>query len=341
LIKKNELDIRDATNRESRMFPLKLIAAAALIAASLPASAQTYPVRPITLIIPFAAGGPQDVLGRLLAQRMTELLGQQVVVENVGGAGGINGTKRVRDAQPDGYTMGIGSVGTHAHNQTLFRKPHYDASADFAPLALIAESPAVLIARKTLPPTTLPEFISYTKANQAKMQYGSPGAGASSHIACVIFNHAIGVNPTHIPYRGGGPAMQDLIAGNIDYQCDQIVTAKPQIEGGSIKGIAILTKERSPVLPDLPTAIEQGTNVQAYAWTALFMPKRTPDAIVQTLNKAAVETLHTPAVRKRIEGLGSAVVVDERTTPQYLAGFVKSEIEKWAGPIKASGVTMD
>jgi tripartite-type tricarboxylate transporter receptor subunit TctC len=149
------------------------------------------------------------------------------------------------------------------------------------------------------------------------------------------------VSPTHIPYRGGGPAMQDLIAGNIDYQCGQIVTAKPQVDGKSIKGIAILTKERSPVMPNLPTALEQGTDVQAYAWTALFLPKRTPDAIVQTLNKAVVQTLHTPSVRKRIEELGSVVVSDDRTSPQYLAGFVKSEVEKWAGPIKASGVSMD
>jgi tripartite-type tricarboxylate transporter receptor subunit TctC len=303
--------------------------------------AQTYPTRPMTMIVPFAAGGPQDVLGRLMAQRMSEILGKQIVVENIGGAGGVTGSKRVADAQPDGYTMGIGSVGTHAHNQTLYKRPAYDAAADFTPVALIAETPSVLITRKDLPANNFQEFVAYTKENQARMQFGSPGAGASSHIACVVLNHIIGVSPTHVPYRGGGPAMQDLIGGRIDYQCDQIVTAKPQIDASSVKGLAILTKERSPVLPNLPTAIEQGTNVEAYAWTALFLPRRTPDAIVQTLNNAVVQALHTPTVRMRILELGSTVASDERATPQYLAGFVKSEIEKWAGPIKASGVSMD
>jgi tripartite-type tricarboxylate transporter receptor subunit TctC len=321
----------------------RMIAATLLVAAAAPAPAmaQTYPSRPMTMVVPFAAGGPQDVLGRLVAQRLSEMLGHQVVVENIGGAGGINGSKRVADARPDGYTMGIGSVGTHAHNQTLYKKPPYDAATDFTPVALIAETPVVLIARKDLPPNTFPEFITYTKANQAKMQYGSPGAGASSHIACVVLNSIIGVNPTHVPYRGGGPAMQDLIGGRIDYQCDQIVTAKPQIDAGTVKAIAILTKERSPAIPNLPTALEQGTDVQTYAWTALFLPRRTPDPIVQTLNKAVVETLRTPLVRTRIDELGSVVVSDDRMSPQYLAGFIKSEIEKWAGPIKASGVSMD
>ena len=321
---------------------IKVIAAAAALAGLIaPAAAQNYPTRPMSMIVPFAAGGPQDVLGRLMGQRMSEILGQQVIVENIGGAGGVNGSKRVADARPDGYTMGIGSVGTHAHNQTLYKKPAYDASADFSPVALIAETPVTLITRKDLPANNFKEFVTYTKANQAKMQFGSPGAGASSHIACVVLNHIIGVNPTHVPYRGAALAMQDLIGGRIDYQCEQIVTAKPQIDGGSIKGLAILTKERSPVLPNVPTALEQGFDIQTYAWTALFLPKRTPDAIVQTLNKAVVQALHTPTVRARIVELGSTVVSDERATPQYLAGFVKSEIEKWAGPIKASGVSMD
>jgi tripartite-type tricarboxylate transporter receptor subunit TctC len=321
---------------------IRVIAAAVALASLIaPAAAQTWPARPMTMIVPFAAGGPQDVLGRLMAQRMSEILGQQIIIENIGGAGGVNGSKRVADARPDGYTMGIGSVGTHAHNQTLYKRPAYDASADFAPVGLIAETPVTLITRKDLPANNFPEFVAYSKANQAKMQFGSPGAGASSHIACVVLNHIIGIDPTHVPYRGAALAMQDLIGGRIDYQCEQIVTAKPQIDGGSIKGLAILTKERSPVLPNLPTALEQGFDIQTYAWTALFLPKRTPDAIVATLNNAVVQALHTPAVRTRIVELGSTVVSDERATPQYLAGFVKSEIEKWAGPIKASGVSMD
>jgi len=305
------------------------------------ARAQSYPGRPMTMIVPFAAGGPQDVLGRLMAQSMSQILGQQIIVENVGGAGGVTGSKRVADAEPSGYTMGIGSVGTHAHSQTLYKKPLYDASADFTPVALIAETPVTLIARKDLPPNNFREFVAYTRANQARMQFGSPGAGASSHIACVVLNHVIGVNPTHVPYRGGAPAMQDLIGGRIDYQCDQIVTSKPQIEAGAVKALAILTRERSPVLPDLPTALEQGFDVQTYAWTALFLPRGAPNAIVHTLNDAVLQALHAPTVRTRILELGSVAVSDERATPEYLAGFIKSEIEKWAGPIKASGVSMD
>jgi len=315
--------------------------AAALPALSRLAWAQAYPTRPMTMIVPFAAGGPQDVLGRLLAQRMGEILRQSVVVENIGGAGGVTGSRRVADARPDGYTMGIGSVGTHAQNQSLYKRPPYDPVADFTPVALIAETPVVLIARKDLPAENLDEFAAYTRQNQARMQFGSAGAGASSHIACVVFNHVIGVNPTHVPYRGVALAVQDLIAGRIDYQCEQIVTAKPHIDAGSVKGIAMLTKERSPVMPGLPTALEQGFDVETYAWTALFLPRRTPDAIVQTLNKAVVEALHTSAVRTRILELGSVVVSDDRTSPQYLAGFIRSEIDKWAGPIRASGVSID
>ena len=315
--------------------------AAALPALSRLAWAQAYPTRPMTMIVPFAAGGPQDVLGRLLAQRMGEILRQSVVVENIGGAGGVTGSRRVADARPDGYTMGIGSVGTHAQNQSLYKRPPYDPVADFTPVALIAETPVVLIVRKDLPAGNLGEFAAYTRQNQARMQFGSAGAGASSHIACVVFNHAIGVNPTHVPYRGVALAVQDLIAGRIDYQCEQIVTAKPHVDAGSVKGIAMLTKERSPVMPGLPTALEQGFDVDTYAWTALFLPRRTPDPIVQTLNKAVVEALHTPTVRTRMLELGSVVVSDERTSPQYLAGFIKSEIAKWAGPIKASGVSID
>jgi len=215
--------------------------AAVFLAMSGIAGAQSYPTRPITMIVPFAAGGPQDVLGRIVAQRVSEILGQQIVVENIGGAGGTTGSKRVADAQPNGYTMGIGSVGTHAHNQTLYKKPHYDASADFSPVALIAETPVALITRKDLPPNNFQEFIAYTKANQAKMQFGTPGAGSSSHIACVILNSIIGVDVTNVPYRGSAPAMQDLVGGRTDYQCDQIVTAKPQINSGNVKAIAILS----------------------------------------------------------------------------------------------------
>jgi tripartite-type tricarboxylate transporter receptor subunit TctC len=282
----------------------RLIAAATIFVAITPASAQQFPARPITLIVPFAAGGAQDILGRLMAQRMGEILGQQIVVENVGGAGGVNGVKRVADAEPNGYIMGIGSVGTHAHNQSLYKKPRYDAAADFAPVALIAETPVTLVMRKDLPPNNLKEFIAYAKANQAKMQFGSGGAGSSSHVGCVVLNYLVGITVTHVPYRGSALATQDLLAGRLDYMCEQLVSSRPQVQAGAIKAIANLSKERSPIMPDLPTALEQGVDVQAYSWTALFLPKRTPDAIVQTLNAAVVQALNTPAVRARIQEVG-------------------------------------
>jgi tripartite-type tricarboxylate transporter receptor subunit TctC len=199
---------------------IRLVAAvAALVAATVPAMPQDWPSRPVSMVVPFAAGGPMDVVGRILALRMSEVLRQQVVVENIGGAGGMTGSARVAKAAPDGYQFLLGNLGTHAASQTFYKNPLYNAAGDFAPVALIAEIPFVLIARKDLPVGNLQEFIAYAKANQTKMQYGSGGSGSATHLACVLLNAAIGVNITHIPYRGGGPAMQDLIAGRIDYQC--------------------------------------------------------------------------------------------------------------------------
>jgi tripartite-type tricarboxylate transporter receptor subunit TctC len=319
--------------------------AAAVFAAALmcnwAASAQGWPTHSLTMIIPFAAGGPTDVLGRIMAQRMGEVLGQQVIVENVGGAGGMTGSARVAQSPPDGYSFALGTVGTHAQGQTLYKKPLYNAATDFAPVALIAEVPLALIARKDLPANNLKEFISYTKANQSKMQFGSAGAGSATHLGCVLLNYVIGVHVTHVPYRGTGPAMTDLQGGRIDYLCEVITTAKPQIDGGTIKGIAILNNKRSPALPNLPTAAEQGTPVEAYTWNAIFLPKDTPADIVKKLNAAVVEAMKTPWVRERLEGLGAEVVSDDRATPEYLGKFVRSEIDKWAVPIKESGVSVD
>jgi tripartite-type tricarboxylate transporter receptor subunit TctC len=318
-----------------------IVAVAGLLTLVSSAAAQSYPSRSITMIIPFAAGGPQDVIGRILALRIGQVIGQQIIVENVGGAGGMTGSRRVADASPDGYTFGIGSIGTHAQNQHLFKRPLYNPATDFAPVALIAETPVVVITRKDLPPNNFKEFVAYAKANQASMRYGSAGAGSAVHIACTVLNHAIGADITHVPYRGTGPAMQDLTGGRLDYMCDFITTAKPQIDGGTVKGVAILTKERSGVLPNLATALEQGTDAQAIAWTAAFLPKATPPEIVQKLNSAIVEAMKTPDVKGRISELGTNIVSEDRATPQYLASFVRSEIERWAGPIKATGVSMD
>jgi tripartite-type tricarboxylate transporter receptor subunit TctC len=315
---------------------------AVLAGVAAPAAAQDFPNRPVTMIIPFAAGGPTDVLGRIVGARMSEVLGQQVVIENVGGAGGMTGAARVAQSAPDGYTIGLGTVGTHAQGQSLYKKPLYNAATDFTPVALIAEVPIVLIARKDFPANNLKEFVDYAKKNQGKMTFGSAGTGSATHLGCVVLNTAMGTSITHVPYRGTGPAMQDLQGGRIDFLCEVVSTAKPQIDGNTVKAVAILTKQRSPALPNVPTAVEQGLpDVEAYTWNAIFLPKGAPDAIVKKLHDATLAAMHTPSVKERLEGLGAMIVPDDRATPQYLGNFVKSEIEKWAAPIKASGATAD
>ncbi len=307
-----------------------------------PAAAQDWPSRPVTMVVPFAAGGPMDTVGRILGGRLGEVLGQQVVVENVGGAGGMTGAARIAKATPDGYQFVLGNIGTHAHSQTLYKNPLYNAAADFSPVVLIAELPQVLIARKDLPARNLQDFIAYARQHQAKMQYGSGGAGSATHISCVLLNAAIGINVTHVPYRGGGPALQDLVAGRIDYQCLDAPIAVPQIEAGAVKAIAVLTRERSAVLPTLASAHEQGlTDFAAANWCAIFLPERTPAPIVGKLHDAVVATMETPAVRARMTEIGADLVAPERRSPDYLAGFVRGEISKWAAPIRASGVQVD
>lgn len=317
-------------------------ALAGLLALTGTAGAQTFPDRPITMIIPFAAGGPTDVLGRIMAQSMGEILKQTVVVENVGGAGGMTGSKRAADAKPDGYTILIGTVGTHAQGQTLYKKPLYNAATDFAPVALVAEVPIMLIARPDFPADNLKDFVAYSKANAAKMQYGSAGAGSATHLGCVVADTAMGTKIVHVPYKGTGPAMQDLIGGRIDFLCEIVSTAKPQVDGGKVKAIAMMTKTRSAVLPNVPTGAEQGVqNFEAYTWNAIFAPKETPADIVKKLNDAAVQAMNSPSVKERLTTLGANIVPDAERTPAYLGTFVKSEIEKWAAPIKASGASAD
>jgi tripartite-type tricarboxylate transporter receptor subunit TctC len=315
---------------------------AGLVALTGSALAQNYPTRPITMVIPFAAGGPTDVLGRVIAAKMGESLGQQVVVENVTGAGGQTGSKRVADAQPDGYSFLIGTVGTHAQSQTLYKKPLYNSQTDFTPAGLIAQVPIALIARKDLPVKDFKEFVAYAKANQAKMQFGSAGAGSATHLGCVLLNYIIGVNITHVPYRGTGPAMQDLIGGRIDYLCEVVTTVKPQLDGGAIKGVAMLDTKRSKALPNLPTAEEQGTkDLVAYTWNAIFLPKNTPEAIVKKLNGAMIAAMHSDVAKDKLGSLGAEIVPDNQATPEYLAKLVKDETAKWAKPIQASGVSVE
>jgi tripartite-type tricarboxylate transporter receptor subunit TctC len=305
------------------------------------AAAQNFPTRPVTMVIPFAAGGPTDVLGRVVGQRMGEILGQTVVIENVGGAGGMTGGKRVADAKPDGYTMLLGTVGTQAQGQTLYKKPLYNSVTDFTPVALVAEVPIALLVRKDLPAKDFKEFVAYAKANQAKMQFGSAGAGSATHLGCVVLNSAMGTNITHVPYKGTGPAMQDLVAGRIDFLCEIVSTAKPQIDGGNVRALAIMTKARSPVLPNLPTTGEQGLEVLAYTWNAIFLPKGAPADVVKRLNEAASQAMDTPAVKDRLQGLGATITPAAQRSPEYLGKYLAEEIKKWEAPIKASGVQVE
>jgi len=318
-----------------------IIAALALLTAFTgAASAQDWPNRPMTMVVAYAAGGPVDTIARLFGQRLSEVLGQQVVIENVGGAGGMVGAARVAKSTPDGYTFLFGGLANLAQNQTLYKQPLYNAATDFTPVGLVTDSPRVLITRKDFPASTLAEFVSYAKANKDKLQYGSAGGGSGSHVCAILLDGVIGARITHVPYRGAGPAMQDLIGGRLDYMCEQISTAFPQIEAGAVKGIAILGPERVPVLPNLPAAKEAGLNdFDCGAWSAVVLPLNTPDAIVRRLNKAAGEAVDTPAVRERLSAVGVTVVSPERRSPEYLAKFIPAEIEKWAGPIKASGVS--
>jgi tripartite-type tricarboxylate transporter receptor subunit TctC len=254
-----------------RTFLYLAAGAAALPAMSRNARAQAYPSRPIIMVVPFAAGGAFDVLGRIVAARMSEILGQQVIIENTTGAAGIIGVKRVASAASDGYTVLLGSIGTHAYNQTIYRRPRYDAVEDFAPVALFAEQPMVLVVRKDFPAATLAEFIAYVKANAATVQFGSAGAGTTTHLGCAQLNAAIGASVTHVPYRGGGPALNDVIGGHLDYYCGNIGGPAQLIKDGQVKAIATLSRTRSPLLPDVPTAHEQGlTDFDIVTWNAFF-----------------------------------------------------------------------
>jgi tripartite-type tricarboxylate transporter receptor subunit TctC len=322
------------------MQSIRMIAAlATLIVAIGPATAQEWPTRPVTMVVPFAAGGALDVFARVLAPRLADLLGRPVIIENIGGAGGMAGTSRVAKAPPDGYQFVYGNIGTHAHNQTLYKNPLYNAATDFAPVALIAETAPVLITRKDFPASNLSDFIVHARKHQKALQYGSGGAGSPPHLACTLLNAAIGVNVTHIPYRSGGQALQDLMAGRNDYQCPGFAVALPQIEGDLVKAIAILSRDRSPILPALASAHEQRlTDFDITNWTAIFLPKATPDEIIRKLHHAVVATIETPSVQHRLRDLGATVVAPERRSREYLQKFVESEIEKWAVAIKAAGV---
>jgi len=306
------------------------------------AQAQDWPSRPVTMVVPFAAGGPIDTLGRVLQPALGEALGQQLIIENQPGGGGMTGSLRVSQAAVDSHLFVLGSIGTHSIGQSMHKKPAYDAATAFQPVMLVADAPLVLIVRKDLPAKNFKEFVEYAKANQGKMQFGSGGTGTSSHVGCVLLNQTIGVNVVHVPYRGGGPALQDLIGGRIDYICNYVSTAVPAVTSGQARVLATLALQRSSAFPDVPTADQQGLkDFDISAWNAMFMPKSATPAMVAKLNAAASKTIDNPAVRKRLDEIGLIPTAAARRTPAYLQKFVESEIKKWAVPVKAAGLQAD
>jgi tripartite-type tricarboxylate transporter receptor subunit TctC len=309
--------------------------------AYVPAAAQEWPNRPLTMVIPTAAGGGADILGRILAARLAEILGQPVVIENVGNA--VAATNRIAKGVPDGYHFNLGGTAHLAFHPTIYKTPVYDARTDFAPVALAIEQPFLLVTRTDFPANNLPEFIAYTKANQGKLQYGSgAGTGSGNHMSCEMLNAAIGVKVTHVPYRDIGPLTQDMIAGRMDYQCPLPGTMIPLIQTNKLKGIATLGKGRLAALPNLASAHEQGlTDFEAPNWYGFFMPKGTPEPIIRKLNAAAIATLDTPSVQQRLGAVAATVVGPERRSPEYLRKFVDSEIDKWAVPIRTSGTLVE
>ena len=294
------------------------------------------------MIVPYAAGGPVDTVGRIMAQALTEELGQQVIVENVGGAGGMTGANRVAKGTPDGYTFLLGGSATMTTVPALNGKKNlYNPLTDFEHVIQFADSARILISRKDFPANSLKEFVAYAKANTDKLQYGSSGAGAGAHICALLLDQAMGVKVTHVPYRGSGPAMQDLLGGRIDYICEQVSTAIQQIRAGTVKAIATMGLGRSDVLPDLKTATEEGFDINCASLSAFEFPKGTPEAIVNRLAEATNKVVESAFVRERFATLGVAVEPLERRTREYYAKTLPPEIERQAVVMKANGLVAD
>ncbi len=318
------------------------VLAAALGGLAGPASAEDWPSRPITVNVPWAAGGPVDTVARIVTARMSEILGQQLIIENVGGAGGSTGAARVAKAAPDGYTLLLSGSAVLAQNPALYKRQLYNPVTDFEHVALHNDSARVLIVRKDFPADNFRDFVAYVKANGDKMQYGSPGVGSGGHVCAILFDQATGAKATHVPYRGAGPAMQDLLAGRLDYMFEQISTAIPQIRSHTVKVLATMGSEPGPGLEDVPTSDSQGLKgIDCGAWGAFSFPKGTSKVAVDKLAKAISGALDTPAVQARYKMLGVTNIAPDRRSPEYLNQFLKTEIERWGSAIKASGVQIE
>jgi tripartite-type tricarboxylate transporter receptor subunit TctC len=316
-----------------------IVAGMAIAFAAAPASAQTdYPRRPITLIVPFAAGGPTDIVSRIVGEHMARTLGQPIIIENIVGAGGTTASTRASRAAPDGYTIEMGHMGTHAASVALYPNLAYKPDVDFAPIGLVAGTPVLILARKDFPPKDLKEFVAYVKANVDKLNMAHAGVGSVSFTTCLLLNSILGVKPTSIPFNGTGPALTALISSQVDYMCDQIVNIVQQVQAGQIKAYAIGTAERNAALPDVPTSKEAGLpEFEAQAWNALFAPKGTPQPILDKLTDALDKALDDENTRKRLLELGSVLPDKSGRGQQALTALVKSEIARWTPIIKAAG----
>jgi tripartite-type tricarboxylate transporter receptor subunit TctC len=312
---------------------------AAIIATSFAAIAQDYPTRHITVIVPYAPGGNTDVIGRIVLEHMSQTLGQQLVVENVGGAGGTVGSARAARATPDGYTLLVGQMGTHAASVGLYGdKLTYDPVTGFEHISQLTDTPIGVFVKKTSPINTLQDLVAQLKSDPSRLTNGHAGVGATSHVACVLFTGLAGGRAPMASYRGSGPAFNDLIAEHYDFLCDQIPHTIGHVEAGSVKALAVAQAERSPALPKVPTSAEAGMPAfQASGWNALFAPKGTPPAIVAKLADAVNKALEDPATRKKLEDIGAVVVPPERRGPKALQAFVAAEVEKWTPVLKAAG----
>jgi len=322
------------------MRALAIIALAALaVVASSSAFAQPYPTRPITVVVPFPAGGPSDVVARIVAEHMGKVLGQTMVIENVGGAGGTIGSARVAAAAPDGYTLLAGSMGSHVAAPVLTPNVKYDSQRDFEPIGFTAHAPAVVVARKDFPARDLREFVADLKKNGDAVKQAHGGIGSSSHMACLLFAAEAGVKPNPVAYRGTGPALNDLIGGHVDFFCEQAVSVTGQITSGAIKAYAVSSDHRLATLPDVPTAKELGIDYQMSIWAGIFAPKGLPKEIIDRLSDALDKSLDDPGVQKRLSELGGTIPPKEQRTPAKFDSFVKAEIVRWSPILKAAGGT--
>jgi tripartite-type tricarboxylate transporter receptor subunit TctC len=319
---------------------LKFLTAAFSLALAGAGFAQDFPNKPITLIIPFAAGGPTDVVARLISEPFSKALGQPVIIENVVGAGGTTGSSRMQTAAPDGHTIGIGHTGTHAAAVALYPALKYNPVTDFAHIGVVNTNAIYVVAKKDVPATNLKDFVAWLKANEAKVNQAHAGIGSVSHTTGLLFNSVVGVKTQSVPYRGTGPAMNDLVGGQVDYMTDQVVNVAPQVKAGTIKSFAVAQEKRTNILPEIPTAAEAGyPTFQVVVWNAMVAPKGIPDAVAKKLNAALNAALNDPATRAKLLELGAEIPEAKLLTSAGQAEFIQKEMDKWVPIIKAAGVT--